>query len=159
MLVFPFTSLSVVAAIAVALLVLEASVSGTEEGSGAGVESMEGMRWTRDRASLTWWSENSSKGSRLERMVPEKRTGSWGMMARRVRRSWSFNFEMSTPSMWMLPRRASRKRKSARERVDLPAREVSTITRRNAGLLTCSCSSYDTDALIHVCFESETFEN
>jgi len=53
-------------------------------------------------------------------MVPEKRTGSCGMMARRVRRSWSLILEMSTPSMVMLPERALRKRKSARERVDLP---------------------------------------
>jgi hypothetical protein len=57
-------------------------------------------------------------------MVPEKRTGSWGMMARRVRRSCSFMVEMSMPSMVMDPFRASRKRKSARESVDLPGRLV-----------------------------------
>lgn len=53
-------------------------------------------------------------------MVPEKRTGSCGMMARRVRRSWSLILEMSIPSMVMLPLRALRKRKRARERVDFP---------------------------------------
>jgi len=53
-------------------------------------------------------------------MVPEKRTGSWGIIARRVRRSWSLILEMSTPSMVMLPLRALRKRKRARDRVDLP---------------------------------------
>ena len=53
-------------------------------------------------------------------MVPENRTGSWGIIARRVRRSWSLILEMSTPSMVMLPLRALRKRKRARDRVDLP---------------------------------------
>lgn len=52
--------------------------------------------------------------------MPEKSTGSWGMMARRVRRSCSFILEMSIPSMVMLPVRASRKRKRARESVDFP---------------------------------------
>ena len=53
-------------------------------------------------------------------MVPEKRTGSWGIIARRVRRSWSLTVEMSTPSIIIVPLRASRKRNSARERVDFP---------------------------------------
>jgi hypothetical protein len=91
-----------------------------DSGSGTGVLVVEGMRWTRSRASRSCWSENSSKGSRLERMVPEKRTGSWGMMERRVRRSCNLMVEMSMPSMIILPARASRKRKRARERVDLP---------------------------------------
>lgn len=92
-----------------------------------GVLSLEGVRCTRARASRMEWSENSLKGSRLERMVPEKRTGSWGMIARRVRRSWSFMVEMSIPSMWIVPLRASRKRKSASERVDLPGCYVSEV--------------------------------
>lgn len=54
-------------------------------------------------------------------MVPEKRNGSWGMMARRVRRSWSLTLEMSTPSIVMVPERVWRKRKRASEKVDLPA--------------------------------------
>lgn len=55
-------------------------------------------------------------------MVPENRTGSCGIMAKRVRRSWSLTVEMSTPSMVMLPFLASRKRKRASESVDLPVR-------------------------------------
>jgi len=54
------------------------------------------------------------------RIVPEKRTGSWGMMAKRVRRSCSLMVEMSTPSMTIQPFRASRNRKSASDNVDLP---------------------------------------
>ena len=60
------------------------------------------------------------KGSRLERIVPEKRTGSWGMIVKRVRRSWSLMVEMSIPSMVMLPFLASRKRNKASDNVDLP---------------------------------------
>ncbi len=53
-------------------------------------------------------------------MVPENRTGSWVIIARRVRRSRSLIFEMSTPSIVMLPPRAFRKRKRASDKVDLP---------------------------------------
>lgn len=52
--------------------------------------------------------------------MPEKRTGSCGMIASRVRRSCSFIVEMSTPSIIMFPFLASRKRKSASDNVDLP---------------------------------------
>lgn len=50
--------------------------SAVASGSGTGVVSVDGMRWTRCKASLSWKSENWSNGSRFERMVPEKRTGS-----------------------------------------------------------------------------------
>lgn len=54
---------------------------------------------TRSRASLSSASVYSSNGSRLERMVPENKTGSCGMIARRLRRSRSLIFETSIPSM------------------------------------------------------------
>lgn len=44
-----------------------------------------------------------------------------GIMAKRDRRSCSLILEMSSPSMWMLPDRASRKRNKARVSDDLPA--------------------------------------
>ena len=78
-------------------------------------------RWTRINASRSSASVCSSKASRLLRTVPEKRTGSWGMIARRERRAWRFMVEMSSPSMWILPSLASRKRKSASVRLDFPA--------------------------------------
>ncbi len=95
--------------------------------SGTGVLSSEGTRWKRWSALCSWKSENWSKGSRFVRIVPEKRAGSWGIMARRVRRSWRRTVEMSTPSIVMLPFRASRKRKSASERVDLPTQVRSEL--------------------------------
>ena len=52
------------------------------------MEDSEGsVRWTRARASLSSTSVCCSKGSRLLLTVPEKRTGSWGMIASRLRRS------------------------------------------------------------------------
>lgn len=74
------------AAVVEELLLPSAGVSATES-SGTGVLLAEGIRWTFFKASLRSKSLNSSKGSRFERMVPEKRTGSWGITARRVRRS------------------------------------------------------------------------
>lgn len=56
----------------------------------------------------------------MERIVPEKRTGSWGMIESLVRRSCNLRVEMSIPSIIMVPALASRKRKRARESVDLP---------------------------------------
>jgi hypothetical protein len=70
--------------------------------------------------SLSCTPEKSPKGSRFERIVPKKRMGSCGIIARRYRKSCSFIVDMSIPSTTMLPRRASRKRKRARERADLP---------------------------------------
>ncbi len=78
-------------------------------------------RWTRSNASRSSSSVCSSKASRLLRTVPENRTGSWGMIARRDRKALSFIFETSRPSMWMLPCRASRNRNSARVNELLPA--------------------------------------
>ena len=43
------------------------------------------------------------------------------MIARRERKACSFIFEMSRPSMWILPCRASRNRKIASVSEDLPA--------------------------------------
>ena len=74
----------------------------------------------RSKTSLSCVLEKLLKGPRFERIEPEKRTGSCGMIARRVRRSWSFIVDMSIPSMTVLPFRALRKRKRARESVDLP---------------------------------------
>ena len=45
------------------------------------------IRWTRSNASKSSASVCSWKASRLDRTVPEKRTGSWGMIARRLLRS------------------------------------------------------------------------
>ena len=109
-------------ATAVLVLVEDDINAGSTRSSGTGVLSTDGVRWTRDSTSLTWWSENSSKGSRLLRIVPEKRTGSCGIIASRVRRSLSFIVEMSTPSMRIEPLRASRKRNSANDKVDLPVK-------------------------------------
>ena len=50
--------------------------SAVASGSGTGVVSVEGMRWTLCKASLSWKSVNWLNGSRFERIVPEKRTGS-----------------------------------------------------------------------------------
>ena len=44
------------------------------------------LMWTCERALGRSLSVYSLQGSRLERMVPEKRTGSWGTMAKRRRR-------------------------------------------------------------------------
>lgn len=43
------------------------------------------------------------------------------MIAKRERREWRLIFEISRPSIWIEPWRASRKRKSARVNEDLPA--------------------------------------
>lgn len=71
MLAFSLASVSVTA---VLLLMVEGLVMGSD--SGMGVLSEDGMRCTRCKASLSWTSENSSNGSRFERIVPENRTGS-----------------------------------------------------------------------------------
>jgi hypothetical protein len=60
------------------------------------------------------------KGSRLERMVPEKRTGSCGMMATFLRRSSVPILLTSTPSRRMVPAKISVRRKSATASVVLP---------------------------------------
>lgn len=121
MFVFSLTAgLESAAVVEVALLVASAEEVAGLSSSGTGVLFEEGMRCTRSSAWRSCTSVNSSKGSRFDRMVPEKRTGSCGMMARRVRRSCSLMVEMSMPSMVMLPALAFRKRKRARESVDLP---------------------------------------
>jgi hypothetical protein len=78
-------------------------------------------RCTRTKASRSsesvWWSN----ASRFERTVPEKRTGSWGMIARRERRECRFICEMSRPSMCMDPCLASKNLNSASVKEDLPA--------------------------------------
>ena len=78
-------------------------------------------RWTLSKASRKAESSCSSKASRLLRMVPEKRTGSWGIIARRERRACSFILEISRPSMWIDHSLASRKRNKASVKDDLPA--------------------------------------
>ena len=56
MFVLPLRSPSLVpvVAIAVVLLLLELDSTGVDSGAGMGVELMDGTRWTRERASLTW---------------------------------------------------------------------------------------------------------
>lgn len=49
-------------------------------------------------------------------MVPAHKTGSWGMMAMRLRRSRREMVDMSMPSIMIVPARASRKRNSANVR-------------------------------------------
>jgi hypothetical protein len=44
--------------------------------SGTGVWVFDGIRWTRIKASRSWYSLNSLNGSRFEEIVPENRTGS-----------------------------------------------------------------------------------
>ena len=73
--------------------------------------------------SASWWSP---KGSRQLRSVPEKSTGSWGMMTsprgRRALTSRSGTVERSTPSTRMRPPASgSTSRNSAAAIVDLPA--------------------------------------
>ncbi len=65
--------------------------------------SSSGMRvdWrSADQSSRSVYWE---KGSRLERMVPLKRLGSWGMMVRRERRSWRPTRAMSWSSIIIEP--------------------------------------------------------
>lgn len=52
-------------------------------------------------------------------MVPENKTGSWGMNAIRVRRSRSLTVEISIPSMKMEPLLGSISRRSVNVRDDL----------------------------------------
>ena len=78
MLVFSFGASSVAVADEAELGSSVAAVedSAVTSGSGTGVVSVEGMRWTLCKASLSWKSVNWLNGSRFERIVPEKRTGS-----------------------------------------------------------------------------------
>lgn len=65
--------------------------------------------WSTSHARLSAdQSTASSKrpnGSRLDRIVPENSSASWGMMAMRSRRSWRPILAMSRPSMVMVPLR------------------------------------------------------
>mmetsp|Transcript_40578 Transcript_40578/g.100772 ORF Transcript_40578/g.100772 Transcript_40578/m.100772 type:complete len:216 (-) Transcript_40578:1497-2144(-) len=63
----------------------------------------------------------SLKGSRFERRVPLKRTGSCGIIARRERSASRDIVEMSIPSIVIAPSLSSHKRKSATKMDDLPA--------------------------------------
>ena len=63
----------------------------------------------------------SLKGSRLDRIVPRKSVGSWGMMASLDRRSSNPTVAMFTPSMWMDPPESSTSRNKADMMLDLPA--------------------------------------
>lgn len=49
------------------------------------------------------WSECSSNGSRFDRIVPENKTGSCGIIENFDRKSCSSNSWISTPSMMILP--------------------------------------------------------
>lgn len=66
------------------------------------------------------WSECSSRGSRLFLMVPSNKVGSWGMILRRLRRSWRPIFEISMLSIMILPPSGSVNRNKAWIKVDLP---------------------------------------
>ena len=56
----------------------------------------------------------------LLRMVPSKRTGSWGMMPNRDLRSWSPKVQMSTPSIIIFPSEGSTILNNAWISVDFP---------------------------------------
>mmetsp|Transcript_13475 Transcript_13475/g.33015 ORF Transcript_13475/g.33015 Transcript_13475/m.33015 type:complete len:238 (-) Transcript_13475:3774-4487(-) len=75
---------------------------------------------TSSRACHTSLSVESPKGSRLERTVPLNMTGSWGMMARRLRTSRSGTLAMFLPSITMRPMASSNMRNSAMSSVVLP---------------------------------------
>lgn len=59
-------------------------------------------------------------GSRLVRIVPSKRVGSWGIIDSRVRKSFNPISLISTPSIKIRPPDASTNRKSARTNVLFP---------------------------------------
>mmetsp|Transcript_21037 Transcript_21037/g.49960 ORF Transcript_21037/g.49960 Transcript_21037/m.49960 type:complete len:336 (-) Transcript_21037:346-1353(-) len=80
-------------------------------------------------ASHTSSSLKLPKGSRLERMVPEKRTGSCGMIESFILRSLTPIVEMSTPSIDTLPDTscAIRNRHTATEDLPAPVRPTNPI--------------------------------
>lgn len=59
-------------------------------------------------------------GSTLLLTVPSNRTGSWGIIPKRERRSWSPRVQMSMPSMIICPPVGSTSLKKTWMRVDLP---------------------------------------
>jgi hypothetical protein len=74
-------------------------------------------------------------GSRLSRMVPSKRAASWGIIARRRRRSSSPIVEVLSPSMIMLPLVGSIIRNKASVRLDFPAPVRPTTPIFSCGLI------------------------
>ncbi len=79
------------------------------------------LRWACPRADHRRSSADVSNGSRLERRVPVKSTGSCGMMVMALLRAPSPMREMSTPSTEMDPEAASTMRNRDRVSEDLPA--------------------------------------
>lgn len=68
----------------------------------------------------TSWSECSWRGSRFCLIVPSNKVGSWGMILRRLRRSWRPSVEISILSIRILPPAGSISRNKAWIKVDLP---------------------------------------
>jgi hypothetical protein len=66
------------------------------------------------------WSECWHMGSRLLRIVPSNKVGSWGTMLNFERKSRRPSVLMSTSSMVMLPEEASTSRNKASTRLDFP---------------------------------------
>mmetsp|Transcript_10252 Transcript_10252/g.34847 ORF Transcript_10252/g.34847 Transcript_10252/m.34847 type:complete len:245 (+) Transcript_10252:51-785(+) len=83
-------------------------------------EATTGDRWHRRRAVHTSSSVCSSKGSRLERTVPEKSTGSCGMMESALRSVLRSRLDVSMPSMRMHPELRGTMRYSASRREVFP---------------------------------------
>lgn len=90
-------------------------------------KSCEMGNWERDQTSQISWSECSSRGSRLPLIVPSNKMGSWGMILRRLRRSWTPIVEISILSITIRPLDGSTKRNSAWIKVDLPLPVLPTI--------------------------------
>ena len=74
MLVFSLVFSEAETSVRLLVIVLEPSV--VVSSSGVGVLVADVTRCTLFKASMSWESENWSNGSRLERIVPAKRTGS-----------------------------------------------------------------------------------
>ena len=88
------------------------------------------MRWTLRRTVRSLSSEDVLLvGSMLERRVPEKRNGSWGMSLRALRRDFRGIVDVSWLSMKILPLVGLMKRRRAFVRRDLRVRHLQRAAR------------------------------
>mmetsp|Transcript_6596 Transcript_6596/g.10886 ORF Transcript_6596/g.10886 Transcript_6596/m.10886 type:complete len:243 (-) Transcript_6596:807-1535(-) len=108
--------------------------SATGRPSRPGAASTRSARCTWAKASQQSASVLSSSGSRLDRTVPWKSTGSWGMIASRRRKVCRPSLPVSTPSIHIDPASGSTRRNSAAVSELLPAPvRPTTPTRARAG--------------------------
>lgn len=95
---------------------------------------------------MIWSSETLESGSRLNQIVPLNRTGIWGMIVILSLKSDSPSFEISAPSILILPPHPSIIRQSARQRVDFPAPVLPTTPIFSPGLI-CKLSPQSTSSV------------